>query len=87
MKEIQVAEITHYFNKIGVAVLVLDGELAIGDTIHILGRVTDFTQRVSSMEIEHMQVGSVKPGDDVALKVADYVREGDSVFKVVAELD
>ena len=81
--EIRVGKVTHYYNHISVAVLELTGELKVGDTIHILGRITDFEQRVGSMEIEHQKVNSVGPGTEVALKVIDFVRNGDVVFKFV----
>ena len=82
MEETQIGEVTHFYTRICVAVLSLSDELAVGDTIHIMGRITDFTQRVNSMEIEHKQVTSVGPGEEVALKVEDYVRAGDTVFKL-----
>jgi putative protease len=79
---VQVGTITHYFNRIGVAVLGLSGELQVGDRIHVLGHTTDFEQVITSMEINHKKVDAVKPGDDVALKVRDRVRGGDVVYKV-----
>jgi putative protease len=66
--------------------LSLSDGLKLGDTIHILGHMTDFTQRVGSMEVEHHTVGWVKPGDDVAIKVAEPVREHDTVYRVVEEI-
>jgi hypothetical protein len=81
--EIRIGKVTHYYNHISVAVLVLTGELKVGETIHILGRITDFEQRVGSMEIEHQKVLSVGPGTEVALQVIDFVRPGDTVFKCV----
>jgi len=78
---VPIGTITHYFNRIGVAVLELTGELQIGDRIHIFGQTTDFEQIVTSMEIDHKKMESVNPGDDVALKVRDVVRNGDIVYK------
>ena len=83
MKEIDIGKVTHYYTRISVAVLSLTDELMIGDTIHILGRITDHIQRVGSMEIDHVQVQSVSPGSEVALLVDDYVRQGDSIFKII----
>ena len=80
--EIRVGKVTHYYNHISVAVLELTGNLEVGDAIHILGRITDFEQPVTSMEIEHHKVHSVAPGEEVALQVIDFVRPGDSVFRV-----
>ncbi|NUQ85515.1 MAG: translation elongation factor-like protein [Anaerolineales bacterium] len=83
--EIEIGRVTHYYNHIGVAVLKLDEALKLGDKIHILGHTTDFEQRVGSLEVEHHSVVWVKPGDDVALKVIEPVREHDVVYRVVEE--
>lgn len=84
--EIEVGQVTHFYNRLSVAVLDLSGELKVGDVIHIAGHTTDLSQRVESMEIEHRKVQSVGPGADVALEVAGRVRVGDVVYKVVAQL-
>ena len=83
--EVQVGKITHFYNHINVAVLDLTGELKVGDIIHILGHITDFEQRVASLEIEHKKVQSVSAGMDVALQVEELVRNGDCIFKVVED--
>jgi putative protease len=79
-----VGKITHYYGKIGVAVVELSDELSVGDTISIEGNVTNFQQTVDSMEIEHKQIKTAKAGDAIGLKVKDRVREGDSVYKILA---
>ena len=76
----QLATVTHYFDKIGVAVLNLKVKLKVGDVIHIQGHSTDFTQTVESMQVEHKSVEQAKPGDDVAMKVAQKVHPNDKVF-------
>ena len=81
--EVRVGKVTHFYNRISVAVLELSGNLEIGDKILILGRTSELTQVVTSMEIEHRKVQTVGPGMDVALKVAEPVREGDIVYKIV----
>jgi len=81
--EKSIGTITHYFSHLGVAVMDVTSELRVGDEIHILGHITDFTQRIASMEIEHKKVEVVGPGTEVALKVEEYVRKGDDVFKVI----
>jgi len=77
-----VGKITHYFSKIGVAVIELSSTLKVGDEISIEGASTNTTQKVDSMQIEHKNVDQAKKGESVGLKVADKVREGDMVFKV-----
>jgi len=81
--EVEIGKVTHYFNHLNVAVLKLTDGLKLGDTIHILGHVTDLTEKVSSMQVNHQQVVWVKPGDDVALRVEEPVREHDVVYRVV----
>jgi len=83
--ETEIGHVTHYFNKINVAVLDITEGLKIGDTIHILGHTTDFTQKVTSLQIDHENVDSVKPGDDFAMKVIEPVRENDGVYKVAEQ--
>lgn len=83
--EIRVGKITHYYDRISVAVLILFEELKVGDTIHILGKMTDITQRVASMEIEHQKIQSAGPKTEVALKVLEPVRDGDIIYKIMEE--
>ncbi|HEC78738.1 MAG TPA: translation elongation factor-like protein [candidate division WOR-3 bacterium] len=78
-----IGTITHYFGKIGVAVLkVTDDEVAVGDTIHIKGKHTDFTQTINSMQVEHENIEKAKKGNEVGLKVEQPVHEKDEVYKV-----
>lgn len=81
--EVQVGRVTHYYNRISVAVLILSGDLKVGDKIEILGKTTEFSQIVTSMEVEHRKIQSATAGMEVALKVADAVRKGDIVYKIV----
>lgn len=80
--EKEIGQITHYYNRIAVAVLKLREGLKIGDEIHIIGHTTDFTQFVDSLEINHQQVPSAGAGADVALAVDSRVRRGDKVYLV-----
>ena len=86
MAEQKIGIVTHYFGKIGVAALkITDGELRVGDMIRIKGHTSDFTQTVASMQVEHESVEVARSGDEVGLKTAEYVREHDSVFKVLPD--
>ncbi|MFH0711415.1 MAG: U32 family peptidase C-terminal domain-containing protein [Candidatus Aenigmatarchaeota archaeon] len=82
-EKIKIGFISHYYGKIGVAVLELEDELAVGDTISIEGPSTSFTQTVDSMEIEHKKVQVAKPGQSIGMKVSSPVKEKDTVFKVI----
>jgi len=78
----EVGKITHFFSKIGVAVVDLTATLSIGDRIRIQGPTTDFEQTVDSMQIEHENVETAKAGQSIGLKVKERVREKDTVYKV-----
>lgn len=85
MAEVLIGKVTDYFAKIGVAALIIEnGELNLGDTIHFVGHTTDFEQKVASMQTEHQAVDSTKSGDGIGIKVKDRVRHGDKVYKVTA---
>lgn len=80
--KVRVGKVTHFYNRIGVAVLEMKGNLANGDKILIRGKNTHLTQVVTSMEIEHQKVEAVSAGMEIALKVIGMVRHGDIVFKI-----
>ncbi len=84
-KAIPVGEITHFFSRIGVVVVkITKGEIAVGDELHIKGRVTDFIQKVKSLQIESVDVRGAHRGQLVGLKVGKQARAGDKVFKLPA---
>jgi putative protease len=76
----EVGTITHYFPKIGVAVLELSDTLSVGDSILIKGMTTDFEETVRSMQIEHANIVKAQAGQSVGLKVSARVRKGDTVY-------
>ncbi len=80
---IEVGRITHYFTKIGVAVIELKAPLAVGDHIVVKGPTTDFEQVVDSMQIEHKNVQRADAGQSIGLKVTQRVREKDIVYKKI----
>ncbi|MBU4198670.1 MAG: hypothetical protein L6455_10235 [Kiritimatiellae bacterium] len=83
MPEIEIGYVTHYFSQVGVAAIQLtNGELAVGDTIHVKGHTSDFTTRVDSMQVEHQNVPAAKKGEGIGIKVPQHAREHDKVFKV-----
>ncbi len=84
LADVRVGKITHYYDKIGVAVIELEGALSDKDSIRISGHGNEFTQPVSSMQIEHENIEKAKKGDAIGLKVDQPVKEGDEVFKVSA---
>jgi putative protease len=85
MKEQRIGAVSHYFSKIGVAAIKLESDMVVGDTVHIKGHTTDFTQKIESIQLEHDSIPQAKKGDDVGIKVREHAREHDVVYKVVEE--
>ena len=78
-----IGRVTHYFSHLSVCAIELtDGELKVGDTIHISGKNTDFTQTVGSMQIEHQNINQAEKGKVVGVKVKEKVRKHDQVLEV-----
>lgn len=77
-----VGKVTHYYGKLGVAIVELEDDLQYGDNISIEGETTNIQETVDSMQIEHEAVKNAHRGDAVGLKVPDKVRPGDVVYKV-----
>lgn len=84
--ESAIGTVIHYYGHLNVAVLQLTDRLKVGETIHIFGHTTDFTQVVASMEVDHHRVVVVEPGEDVALKVVEPVREHDTIYRVTKDV-
>jgi hypothetical protein len=79
-----VGTVTHYFSHLGVALIQINnGTLKIGDSVHIQGHTTDFTQPVESMELEHQHIDKAVPGQNVGMRVKDHVREHDIVYVIL----
>jgi translation initiation factor IF-2 len=86
MAEQLVGVVTHFFKGPGVAVVkVSEGEIAVGDEVRFAGHTSNFTERISSMEVEHRKVERAGAGEEVAIKVVARVRQHDQVFKVVPD--
>jgi putative protease len=83
MAQFRIGKVTHYYDKIGVAIIELDGNLATGDTIKFeRGGEEMFDQKVASIQIEHEKLDSASKGDVVGLKVDAEVKEGAEVYKI-----
>lgn len=85
MKEEIIGVVGHYYSNIGVAAITLEGQLAVGDTIHIKGHTTDFIQKIESIQIERKNVTRAKEGDAIGIKVKEHAKKYDMAYKVVEE--
>ncbi|MEM0475891.1 MAG: U32 family peptidase C-terminal domain-containing protein [Candidatus Norongarragalinales archaeon] len=78
-----VGKVTHWFGKISVAVVELQGELCVGDEVSIEGPNTGEVRfRVDSMQIEHKNVERAGKGESIGLKVPERIHEHDYVYKL-----
>ncbi len=84
MQEKEIGKIAHYYGHLSVGIIQLTDTLKIGESIHIKGHSSDFTQSIDSMQIEHASVSEAKLGDMVGIKIVQKVHPGDKVFKVIA---
>ncbi len=74
-----VGKVVHWFGKVSVAVVELESDLKLGDTVHFEGAHTDFEQKIDSMQVEHEPVEQGSAGEEVAIKVKERVRAGDTL--------
>ncbi len=76
----KIGTVTHWYDKIGVAVVKLTGPLSKGDKIKVKKGDEEFEDTVSSLQIDHKDVDSAKKGADAAIKISHKAKEGAEVF-------
>ena len=76
----ELGRVTHFFDKVGVAVVEIAKAVNVGDKIRIKGMTTNFEQLIDSMQIEHKEIKKAKKGDAIGMKVKDRVRPNDKVY-------
>jgi translation initiation factor IF-2 len=82
MAEEKIGKVMDFFAKVGVAGILLEGTLKIGDTIHIKGHTTDLTITVDSLQIDRVPVPEAGKDKTIGIKITDRVRPGDMVYLV-----
>ena len=80
MADKKIGTITHFFDKISVGIIKLNGKLKVGDKVRIEGGTTNFEQEISEIQLEHESIPEGKKGQEVGIKVNEKVREGDDVY-------
>ena len=69
MKENYIGKVSNYFSNITVVAFEIEsGKLKVGDSVHIKGYTTDFTDMVESIQMEHKEIEAAKKGDDIGLR-------------------
>jgi len=82
LKEELIGAVTHYYNKIGVAIVKFDRNIKVGAKVHFLGATTDFETDIKSMQYDHKEIEETSGSREVGIKVPKQVREGDKVYRV-----
>lgn len=80
--EVKIGKVINYFERVGVAVVELEGPVQVGDNLHFTGHGADFQQAVTSLQIEHAPVPQADAGQAVGLKTDQAVRRGTLVHRV-----
>lgn len=75
-----IGKVTHYFDKISVAVIELKGNLKLGDKIEIDNKGETFEQTISSMQIDNEPIKTAKKGQTIGLKVSNPVKQNALVY-------
>lgn len=83
MQEKEIGKITHYYGHLSVGIIELSDSLKAGESIHIKGHTSDFTQSIDSMQIEHASIPEAKAGDVIGVKLAQKAHPHDKVYKVI----
>jgi translation elongation factor EF-1alpha len=81
----RVGEVTHYFDRISVAAILLTGTLRKGEQVHFLGHGSDFSQEITSIQVEHETIETAVKGQEIAVKVIKPVKQHTAVFLVTGE--
>ena len=82
MPETPVGKVEHYYPKVKAAAVRLNKRVKVGDKVHIVGHGDDFTEKVTSMQLDHQPIQEGAPGQSIGLWVKERVHEGDDVLLV-----
>lgn len=83
MSEKLIGKIIHFYPKISVAVVELEGPLSVGDKIAIKKEAESFEQVVDSIQVEHQNIPKANAGQSVGIRISQPTKEGAKVFKVL----
>jgi len=84
LKKVYTGKVTNYFNRIGVAeVLVETGKLEVGDSIIIIGPTTGAIETsVKELRVNEVNCNIAEKGDRCSLPLEQPVRRSDKVYKL-----
>lgn len=80
MADKPIGKVVHYYDKIGVAIIKLEGNLKAGNKLKFVRGDNEFEQVASSMQFDHKEIDEGKKGQEVGVKVDQKTPEGMLVY-------
>ncbi len=77
-----IGKVTHYYGKVGVAIIKLQEELKVGDRIRFAKGEQSFDQEVTSLHKDYQPIEKAGAGDEVGVKVEEKPHEGALVHRL-----
>lgn len=71
-----IGKVTHYYDRIGVAVVSVKKPIRLGDKIRLKHGKREFKQKVVSMQMNHTPIQMANIGQEVGMKVDQIAAEG-----------
>ena len=81
----RIGEVIHYYERISVAGIQLSSPLSKGDRVHFLGHGSDFTQEITSIQVEHESIDTAEKGTEVVVRTVKPVKPHIAVFLITEE--
>jgi U32 family peptidase len=79
----KVGKVSHFFDKILVAVIeASDDSFKVGDTLRF-GEEGALEEKVESLQVDHKSVDSIEKGKEGAMKVSAEIKSGVEVYKAI----
>ncbi len=79
-KQKVLGKISHYYDRIGVAVVDVESIIKIGDRVLIKRGKKELKQKIASLQSNRVPIKSAQPGETVGLKVDAVVERGATIF-------
>lgn len=74
-----IGKVKHYYDRIGVAVVALQATVRLGDRITLSQAGKSFSQKISSMQVNHTPLTIAHAGQVVGMKVDKVANEGTKI--------
>ena len=79
-----VGKVSHYFDKISVAVIKVSSEFKVGDEVCFIGSQTGIVKtKIESIQKNKNSMAKAEKGDEVGIKVPSMAKVGDDVYRIV----